>query len=220
MSAKYVAYYRVSTQRQGVSGLGLEAQRAAVGAYTGSVLGEYVEVESGRRHDNRPELDRALAHCRSAQAVLLIAKLDRLSRNVAFLASLMESGVEIMACDMPQANRFTLHVLAAVAEQESRMISDRTRAAIKARLARGKPWDHVVPPRGTPERALKARAARARQLEARKADFAPVVSGIKERGVRSMRGIAEELNRMGYVGLQGGKFHASSVRGLLLDGNS
>lgn len=215
MSEKYVAYYRVSTQRQGSSGLGLEAQRASVLAYNGAVLAEYVEVESGRRHDNRPELEKALAHCRSAKAVLLIAKLDRLSRNVAFLASLMESGVEFVACDMPQATRFTLHILAAVAEHESRMISERTKAAIAARAARGRAWDHAKPPKGTAETAAKARLALSRQKEARRADFAPVVSGIRARGIESRCGIAAELNRLGYVGARGGSFSASSVGALL-----
>ena len=215
MTERYVAYYRVSTQRQGVSGLGLEAQRASVLAYNGAVLAEYVEVESGRRHVNRPELERALGHCRSAKAILLIAKLDRLSRNVAFLASLMESGVEFVACDMPQASRFTLHILAAVAEHESKMISERTKAAIAARVARGQAWDHPVPPRGTPETAAKAREAKARKGLARKADFAPVVLEIRSRGIESKRGIAAELNRLGYTGGRGGKFHASSVGGVL-----
>ena len=130
----FVAYYRVSTDRQGVSGLGLEAQRRAVADFAagrGGILAEFTEVESGRKND-RPELRAALAACQRERAILVIAKLDRLARNVAFIAGLMESGVEFVAVDMPQANRLTIHILAAVAEHEREMISQRTRAALQA----------------------------------------------------------------------------------------
>ena len=208
---KYVAYYRVSTRRQGRSGLGLDAQRAAVKDYNnGSVIAEYKEVESGRRN-SRPELERALAHCRSAKATLLIAKLDRLSRNVAFLSALMDSGVEIVAADLPDANRLTLHVIAAMAEYESRAISERTKAAIAARAARGKPWDHGRPPAGTAKTAKFARDARVVRAAARRADLLPVIEEIRVGGVDSLRGIADELNKRGYVGGNGGRFYASTV---------
>lgn len=212
---KFVAYCRVSTQRQGASGLGLEAQRAAVAKYNGDVIAEYVEVESGRGHTNRPELAKALAHCRSARATLLIAKLDRLSRNVAFLSKLMESGAEIVAADMPDANRLTLHVMAAIAEHESRAISERTKAAIAARAARGKPWTHSKPPAGTAESAAKARAARSRKVAAHRVDLLPVMEEIQRAGIDSFRGIAAELNSRGYVGVNGGRFHAGTVARLL-----
>ena len=212
---KYVAYYRVSTQRQGKSRLGLEAQRAAVKQYNnGNVIAEYVEVESGRRN-TRPELERALAHCRSAKATLLIAKLDRLSRNVAFLSTLMESGAEIICADNPHANRLTLHLMASFAEHESQMISERTKAAIAARVARGKPWDHGRPPAGNAKTAKIARDARAVLVAARRADLLPVIREIESDGVTSLRGIANELNRRGFVGGRGGKFYASSVRRIL-----
>src|SRR5581483_10028207 len=132
---------RVSTVRQGESGLGLEAQRAAVEAFArqhgGTIMASYVEVETGKRSD-RPELAKALAAARKAKATLLIAKLDRLARNVAFIAAMMEAGVEFVACDQPFASRLTLHILAAVAEDEARRISERTKAALAAAKARGK----------------------------------------------------------------------------------
>src|SRR5262245_44118669 len=123
---RFVAYYRVSTRKQGRSGLGLDAQRAAVAAYVngGVILAEYREVESGRR-DDRPELAKALAHCRAANAVLLVAKLDRLARRVSFVSALMDSGAEFIACDLPDVNRLTVHILAAVAEAEQQAISER-----------------------------------------------------------------------------------------------
>lgn len=135
---KFVTYLRVSTERQGQSGLGLEAQRAAVAAHVfgrGEVVAEYVEVESGKVAV-RPELEKALAEAKREGAILLIAKLDRLSRNVAFIANLLESGVEVAAADMPEANRFVLHIMAAVAEQEGRAISERTKAALAAAILR------------------------------------------------------------------------------------
>ena len=138
---RFVAYYRVSTDRQGRSGLGLEAQQKAVRDYLNGgaweMTGEFVEVESGKRAD-RPELARALDTCRKNKAKLVIAKLDRLSRNLAFIATMMESGVEFIAVDNPHATKLTLHILAAVAEHEREVISERTKAALAAAKARGK----------------------------------------------------------------------------------
>src|SRR6516162_2201556 len=137
---KFVAYYRVSTAKQGVSGLGLEAQRTAVLDYLNGgrwkLVGEFKEVESGK-DSGRPALAKALAACRVHNATLIIAKLDRLARNVAFISNLMEAGVEFVAVDFPQANRLTVHILAAVAEHEAAMISARTKAALAAARARG-----------------------------------------------------------------------------------
>jgi hypothetical protein len=133
---RYIAYYRVSTARQGKSGLGLDAQKQAVSLHTkgAKLISEVVEIESGRRSD-RPRLTEALAACRVHKATLVIAKLDRLARNVAFVSGLMEAGVEFEACDFPAANRLTIHILAAVAEHEARMISQRTRDALAAAKA-------------------------------------------------------------------------------------
>lgn len=130
-----VAYYRVSTQRQGASGLGLDGQRAAVEQFCREnryeIVESFTEVESGRKSD-RPVLRKALARAKGTKSLLVIGKLDRLARNVAFIANLIESGCEFRACNLPEASRFILHVMAAVAEQEARAISDRTRAALEA----------------------------------------------------------------------------------------
>jgi DNA invertase Pin-like site-specific DNA recombinase len=136
----FVAYYRVSTDRQGKSGLGLEAQQQAVRAYLNggyrNLAGEFTEVETGKQND-RPELTKALALCKKHWARLVIAKLDRLSRNLAFIAQLMDGGVEFVAVDNPHANKLTVHILAAVAQHEREMIGERTRAALQAAKLRG-----------------------------------------------------------------------------------
>ena len=139
-NGRFVSYLRVSTARQGVSGLGLEAQREAVAQYLNggswTLVKEVVEVESGKRND-RPAIAEALRLCRLHRATLVIAKLDRLARNVHFISSLMEAGVEFIAVDFPQANRLTVHILAAVAEHEAEAISARTVSALGAAKARG-----------------------------------------------------------------------------------
>ena len=146
-TGKFVAYYRVSTQRQGRSGLGLEARQTAVRDYLNGgdwrLVAEVTEVESGKRSD-RPKLAEAVKLCRLHGAALIIAKLDRLARNVAFISNLMESGVEFHAVDFPQANRLTVHILAAVAEHEAKVISERTKAALhqSGRQARWLPRHH------------------------------------------------------------------------------
>src|SRR5215213_4836727 len=138
---RFVAYHRVSTDRQGKSGLGLEAQRKAILDYLNGgaweLTAEFVEVESGK-HSDRPQLVSALEACRKHKAKLVIAKLDRLSRNLAFIATLMESGVEFVAVDNPHATKLTVHILAAVAQHERELIGQRTRDALQAAKARGK----------------------------------------------------------------------------------
>ena len=206
-----VAYYRVSTERQGQSGLGLDAQRSAVAAYAAcrELLGEFVEVESGRKND-RPQLADALALCRQKRAVLVIAKLDRLARSVAFISNLMESGVEFVAVDMPQANRLTLHILAAVAEHEREMISQRTKVALAAAKARGTRLGNPRPDLAKAGAAASATAARFR------ASVLPTIRALRAEG-RSLRAVAAELNSRGIVAAQGGAWYAASVRVVLHD---
>jgi DNA invertase Pin-like site-specific DNA recombinase len=137
--ARHVAYYRVSTDKQGDRGYGLDAQRRAVMDYLAGaeLVAEFTEVESGKRHENRPELQKALAAAKKLKAKLVIAKLDRLARNVAFIAGMMEQGVDFVCCDMPSATPFMLHIYAAVAEEERRTIAIRTKAGLAAAKARG-----------------------------------------------------------------------------------
>ena len=173
---QFVAYYRVSTDRQGRSGLGLEAQQAAVRGYLGAeaAIAEFTEIETGKRND-RPELVRALALCRKRKAKLVIAKLDRLSRNLAFIATMMDSGVEFVAVDNPHATRLTLHILAAVAEHEREMIANRTKAALQAAKARGIRLGRNGADRLAPTYRAEA-MERARQL-------APLLAELKQAGM-------------------------------------
>ncbi len=140
-TTKAIAYYRVSTTKQGRDGLGMDAQRASVNAFAAThgleIVAAFDEVETGTRKRARPEIARAIAAAKAQNAVLLIAKLDRLARNVAFISGLMEAGVRFVAVDMPQVTNLTLHILAAVAEEEARLISSRTKAALAAAKARG-----------------------------------------------------------------------------------
>lgn len=206
----FVAYYRVSTDRQGRSGLGLEAQQEAVRSYLNGgdwqLIGEFTETESGRK-DDRPALDQALALCRKRKAKLVIAKLDRLSRSLAFIARLMDAGVEFVAVDNPHANKLTIHILAAVAQHEREMIAERTKAALQASKARGTRLgsygaDHLAP-------ALRAEAVeRAREL-------APVVAEIRAAGASSLREIAAGLSARGILTAQGKQWTAMQVKRVL-----
>jgi DNA invertase Pin-like site-specific DNA recombinase len=187
----FIAYYRVSTDRQGVSGLGLDAQRLAVSRFigTGRPTAEYTEIESGKKHTNRHQLLAALADCRKRRATLLIAKLDRLGRNVAFISALMESGVDFVCCDNPHANRLMLHVLAAFAEHEGKQISERTIAALAAAKARGVKLGN---PRPFEALQLANAVHRARQPASELIDM---MRTLQQQG-RGYRAIARELNRM------------------------
>jgi len=200
-TTKFVAYYRVSTQRQGRSGLGLEAQQEAVRNHLNGgewkILAEVTEVESGKRKD-RPKLAEALAACRVHGAKLIIAKLDRLARNVAFVSALMEAGVEFEAVDFPQANRLTIHILAAVAEHEAKVISERTKAALAAAKRRGvKLGGYRAGAKLTAKGRQAGCDARAARAAARAADLAATVKSLQTAGITSLAGIAAALNERG-----------------------
>lgn len=207
---KFIAYYRVSTDRQGASGLGLDAQRQSVMNYLNggewTLVREFVEIESGRKND-RPQIAEALAMCRKEKATLVIAKLDRLSRNLAFIANLMESGVEFIATDMPHANRTMLQMMAVFAEHEREMISKRTKEALAAAKARGMRL-------GSPN--IKQASAAGNTVKKTKADqFAanvlPIIEEMKKTGVTTLRGIACALDARGVATARGSKWSATSV---------
>lgn len=227
-TGKFVSYARVSTQEQGRSGLGLEAQKQAVAEFVrmngGELLKEYVEIESGR-NPARPALAKAIAHAKRAKAVLLVAKLDRLARNVHFLSGLMESGVDFIAADNPVANRFTVHVLAAVAEEEARAISKRTREALASAKARGIKLGSHRKGHWTPERAEKRRAGlakgRLRAAEVRSSladkaysDLLPEIGALAAEG-SSLREIAERLNSDGHRTRRDKLFCAMAIKRIL-----
>jgi DNA invertase Pin-like site-specific DNA recombinase len=208
---KFVAYYRVSTTGQGVSGLGLEAQREAVERYLNggswSLVEAFTEIETGKGSnalDRRPQLKAALAYARKHKATLVIAKLDRLARNVHFISGLMETGVEFVAADRPDADRFTLHLEAALAEREARVISERTKAALAAAKRRG-----VV--LGANGRTLAVRN-RAEAVE-RVAPMAGRLTALRGEGL-SLRRIASTLNAEGVSppGASGGIWHPATVQ--------
>ena len=208
-TARFIAYFRVSTVRQGRSGLGLEAQQEAVRQYLtsvgGVVVAQFTEVETGKRNA-RPELEKAKAACRKHKAKLVIAKLDRLSRNVAFIAALMDGNVEFVAVDNPHAARLTLHILAAVAEHEAEAISQRTIAALQAAKRRG-----VVLGRNGAE--ILAQANRAAAMK-RAGQLKLVLVELSGTGM-SIRQIAAELTARGIPTPRGGKWHPQTVSRVL-----
>jgi DNA invertase Pin-like site-specific DNA recombinase len=217
MSDKLVAYVRVSTDKQGRSGLGLEAQEAAVEKFAkargGEIVARFVEVESGKRHD-RPELASALAACRKHKAILVIAKLDRLARNVAFIANLMEAGADFVAVDMPSATRLTIHILAAVAEHEREMISARTKAALQARKARGGRLGAPDPTIGGAVGAARVKARAAVHAD----NVMPVIDSVRSAGVDTLAGIADALNARGIKSARGGAWHPATVARVMARG--
>jgi DNA invertase Pin-like site-specific DNA recombinase len=218
---KVVTYYRVSTAAQGRSGLGLEAQRDAVATFCRirgcELLAEFTEVESGKRND-RPQLTEALHRAKVTGATLVIAKLDRLSRNAAFLLTLRDSGVEFVAADMPDACRLTVGILAMVAEQEREAISARTKAALASAKARG---TRLGNPNGAEalRRAAKGNvgsiAAQKAGADQMAADLAPTIAQLRSKGCTSLPKLAEALNAQHIKTARGGQWHASSVRNLL-----
>jgi DNA invertase Pin-like site-specific DNA recombinase len=212
----FVAYYRVSTDRQGKSGLGLDAQRTAVAAFvagSGELVGEFTEIESGRKND-RPELAAALDTCRRRKAVLVIAKLYRLARNVAFISRLMEAGVEFVAVDNPHANKLMLHLLAAFAEHERDQISARTKAALAAKsrsVKLGGPNPGAAAACGRAVLAAQEAPTRARAL--------PIIQRMRGEGT-SLRAIATALVAAGVPPLRGSTWHPETVRKILASARS
>lgn len=220
---KVVSYLRVSTISQGASGLGLEAQRATVldfckrGGFT--LDREFVEVESGRKNE-RPTLSKALAHARRVGATLLVARLDRLSRSVRFIATVLDSGVEFRACDVPDASRLLLHILSAVAEAEAAAISERTRNALQAAKARGVKMGaaHPAGKKLSDEAAARGRAeGQRRNREKAKIEYAdvlPAITALLAQG-NSLRRIAAQLNADGLTTRKGAEWTAVQVSRVL-----
>ena len=233
MCQNYVGYYRVSTEKQGKSGLGLEAQQTAVEGFIASkgvdakLVAAYVEVESGKRSDNRPELTRAMEHARLTGATLLIAKLDRLSRDAHFLLGLQKAGVRFVAADMPEANELVVGIMSVIAQAERKMISTRTKAA----LAEARKRVAVTGQRKRPEikrlgcptgaahlqgqgfdrlavQALKAKA------DERAVGLAATLNALKGEGLTSANAMAGALNARGYATARGGQWTARSVLNL------
>lgn len=217
---QFVAYYRVSTARQGKSGLGLDAQKRAVADFLNGgswqLMAEFVEVESGKA-DDRPELEQALAMCELTNATLVVAKLDRLSRNLAFLARLQESGARFVAADMPEANELTIHIMAAVAQAERKAISKRTTEALAAAKARGVRLGgnrgNLHDLRKGPARSAEVRT---RQSKERAAKVRRQIEAITAAGEgTSLRAIAAALNDRGITAPRGGRWHAAQVKAVL-----
>ena len=216
MDGKWISYLRVSTDRQGKSGLGIEAQRNSVAEYLNGgswkLVKEFVEVESGKNAD-RPMLAGAIKACRAYGAKLVIAKLDRLSRDAHFLLGLEKAGIDFVAADMPNANRLTVGIMAMVAEEERRMISKRTKDALAAAKRRGKKLGGdrgVVPTKKA--RALATAALQAR-ADSRVADIAPIIKDLQAAGAESLRAIAQGLNDAGIPTARGqGQWSAVQVK--------
>jgi DNA invertase Pin-like site-specific DNA recombinase len=225
---KYVSYVRVSTTGQGESGLGLEAQRSAVAKhiadYGGEEIAWFKEIESGKRSD-RPQLEKAIRRAKKEKATLLVAKLDRLARNVHFITSLQEKKIKFVAADMPGVNNFTVHIMAAVAEQEAEAISTRTKAALAAAKKRGVVLGgrRPVTLEGggiSKERLVEvgatARAKRSAKVSAQRAELRKHIERIRKTGVTSLRAIAATLNDEGEIETpRGGEWTATQVQRVL-----
>jgi DNA invertase Pin-like site-specific DNA recombinase len=213
----FVAYYRVSTARQGQSGLGLHAQRTAVLHFVNDptlLVHEFTDVESGK-HNNRPELMKAIAYAKQHGARLVIAKLDRLSRNLTFIASLMDSKVSFVCADMPDANEFTIHLLAALAQQERKLISERTRAALQQKRQQQGEWRQGAASFSNPVVAAKAAATNRNRalLNEHNRKATALVSALRTAGL-TYAAIARRLNEAGFYTARGKAFEATQVRRL------
>ncbi len=221
ISPRYVSYLRVSTTKQGAEGLGIEAQRATVSAYLKRVnhgaqlLEEFVEVESGRK-SKRPKLAEALSRCELSGARLIIAKLDRLSRDVHFLTGLEKAGVDFIACDLPDAGRLSVHIMAVVAQHEAERISERTKDALRAAKARGKKLGN---PNGAKHLEGRGNAEAVAAIKANAAGDAAKLKGevqkIQSEGFTSLTAIAAKLNERGTLTPRKKSWHPQSVKRLL-----
>jgi DNA invertase Pin-like site-specific DNA recombinase len=218
---RFVSYYRVSTQQQGRSGLGLAAQQEAVQRHVTSVAGELVdafeEVETGKLN-SRPALARALAACRAMRATLIIAKLDRLARNAAFLLSVVEGSGQggVVFCDLPQvppgpSGKFVIAIMAAVAELEAGLISERTKAALAQAKARGVRLGNPRLQPGTREQAMLAAAAKRRQAIEHTAGVLPFIDAARKAGCTTLAQLAAALNARGVRTARGGSWHPATV---------
>lgn len=220
----YTAYLRVSTTKQGIDGLGMAAQEQAIKAYNGHVIAKFIEVESGKRKD-RPELGKALEHCKLTGSTLIVAKLDRLARNVNFISSLMEAKVDFVCCDFPEASPLTLHIMSAVAEHEARAISSRTKAALASKkawleenkerlISEGKRWK-LGNPNLTSEGQAKGTVQGIKTIKEAADTFAkrvqPTIEALKGSGL-SLRGVAGELNKMNVKTARGKQWTATAVK--------
>ena len=220
-TGQFVAYFRVSTDKQGRSGLGLEAQEAAVMGWLNggkwTLFEKFTEQESGKRHENRPQLNAALALCKKRKATLVIAKLDRLARNVHFVSGLLESGVNFVCADMPEADRAFLQMAAVFAEWEATKISERTKAALKAKKARGALLGFANPARQGMT-AKEAARVRGRKISQEADQFAantlPVIASIRKAGITSLHGIAKALNDRGIPTARGTSWYAATVKNI------
>ncbi len=218
---KIIAYYRVSTKKQGQSGLGLEAQKQAVSEFAkqngGKIVKEYTEVETGK-NSKRPQLLDAIAHARLAKATLVVAKIDRLSRNMAFTSALMDSGIDFIACDNPHANRLTIHILAAMAEHEAVAVSRRTKDALSAARKKGvllgsaRPdhWKGREHLRGWKKGVINSVKARSDRVLATYGFLIPTMQEQRAAGA-SYAEIAKVLNEMGHQTAQGSQFTAATT---------
>lgn len=214
LQRRYVTYYRVSTERQGRSGLGLDAQKAAVAEFLrttdGTLHAEFTEIQSGKR-DDRPKLVEALKVCKLSRSTLLIAKLDRLSRNAAFLLTLQGAGVRFVACDMPDMNETVVGIMAVIAQSERKAISVRTIAALKAAKARGVRLGNPKLKPGSKATAKRASLAAATIAKARAEELRDVIEDARSKGCTTLQAVADHLNDLVYSTPRGGRWAPASV---------
>ena len=216
----FVAYYRVSTQRQGRSGLGLADQQKNIADHLSgcgaTLAAEFTEIESGRKKD-REQLKAALTHCRKHKSVLLIAKLDRLERNVAFISALLESKVRFVAVDMPEADATFLQMAAVFAEWEAKKISERTKAALAQAVKQGRKLGWAIPSRREQQQpaALKGAAKNAEKARQFASNVLPIINEIRSTGISTLDAIACKLNARGVATARGSEWYPATVRSVL-----